>query len=95
MEGTSKVPIVDAVVAYDCPYTGNTYILLMRNELYIASIKHNLIPPFILRDAGLTVSYITKIHCDEPTIEDHSIYDENTKIRIPLQLDGILSYHIL
>ena len=55
-------------------------------------MKHNLIPPFILREAGLTVSDIQKIHCDKPTIEDHSIYDEKTKLWIPLQLDGKFSY---
>ena len=49
VEGMSKVPIVDAMVAYNCPYTGNTYILLMQNVLYIATMKHNLKPPFILR----------------------------------------------
>ena len=41
VEGISKVLIVDAVVAYDCPYIGKTYLLLMRNEFYIASIRHN------------------------------------------------------
>ena len=30
-----NVPIVDAAVAYDCPYTMKTYILIMRNALYI------------------------------------------------------------
>ena len=92
MEGVSKFTIIDAVVAYDCPYTRKKYLFLMRNVLYIASIKHNLITPLILREAILTVSDIPKIHCDETTIEDHSIYDEKTKLQIPLQLDGIFSY---
>ena len=35
---------------------------------------------------------IPKIHCDKPTIEDHSIYEKKTKLWIPLQLDGIFSY---
>ena len=56
------------------------------------STKHNLITPFIIREAGLTVSKVPKIHCDEPTVEDHSIYDDVTKIRIPLKLDGIFFY---
>ena len=49
VEGMSKFTIVDVVVVYDCPYTGKTYLLLMRNLLYIAIINHNLIPTFILR----------------------------------------------
>ena len=91
VKSMSKVPIVDAVVAYDCPYSGKTYLLVVRNALYIASMKHNLIPPFILREAGLQVSDVPKIHCDEPTIDDHSMYDDKTKLRIPLKLDGIFS----
>ena len=35
VEEMSKFPIVDARVSYDFPYTGKTYILLMRNALYI------------------------------------------------------------
>ena len=45
----SDVPIVDAALAYDCPFTNYTYILIVRNALHIASMNHNLIPPFIMR----------------------------------------------
>ena len=55
-------------------------------------MKHNLIPPFILMEAGLTVSEVPKIHFYEPTVEYHSIYDDVTKLRIPLKLDGIFLY---
>ena len=50
-------------------------------------MKHNLIPPFILREAGLTVSEVPKIHCDEPAVEDHSIFDDVTKPQITLKLE--------
>ena len=56
--GTAKkVPIVDAAIAYDCPYLHKTFLLIVRNALYIPSmLDHNLIiPPFILREAGLEV----------------------------------------
>ena len=89
--GISKVPIVDAVIAYDCKYSGETYMLVIRNALHIPSMKHNLVPPFILREAGLTVNDTPKIQCKEPSIEDHSVYDDETGLRIQLQLDGIFS----
>ena len=55
--GTAKeVPVVDAALAYDCPYTGKTFILILRNTLYIKSLEHNLIPPFLLHKAGLKVN---------------------------------------
>ena len=87
-----NVPIVDAAVAYDCPYTMKTYILIMRNALYIPTMKHNLIPPFIMREAGLVVNDVPRIHCGEGvTRESHSIIVEEPSLRIPLRLDGIFS----
>ena len=62
--GFLKVQIVDAVVAYNCPYTSKTHLLVMRNTLHIPSMKQDLIPPFILRESGLIVQDIPKIHCD-------------------------------
>ena len=76
--GISKVPIVDAVIAYDCPYSGRTYMLVIRNALHIPSMDHNFVPPFILQEAGLRVKEVPKNQCNEPSIEDHSIYDEDT-----------------
>ena len=45
-----NVPIVDAAVAYDCPYQCKTFILLMRNALHILELEINLLPPFIVRE---------------------------------------------
>ena len=67
------IPIVDAALAYDCPFKHETYILIIRNALYIKTMQNNLIPPFILREGGLTVNDIPKIHCAEPTTNDHCI----------------------
>ena len=53
---------IDAAVAYDCPYTLRTRILLVRNALYVPSMQHNLIPPFLMREAELTVNNTPQIH---------------------------------
>ena len=89
--GMTNVPIVDAVIAYDCPYSMKTYILVCRNTLCVPSMRHNLIPPFILREAGLVVKDTPKIHCEDPGVEDHSIHDRESGLRIPLSLRGIFS----
>ena len=35
---------------------------MMRNALYVPSMPHNLIPPFIMREAGIVVnSKITEV----------------------------------
>ena len=56
-----NVPIVDAAVKYDCPYDGKSYILILRNALHVPSMQNNLIPPFMMREAGLQVNDVPKI----------------------------------
>jgi hypothetical protein len=43
-----QVPIVDTAVQYDCPYNGQSYILVIRNALHAPSMRNNLLPPFVL-----------------------------------------------
>ena len=87
-----KIPIVDGAVAYDCPYTHRTYILIMRNALYVPTLDHSLIPPFIMREAGLVVNDIPKIHVKDPDTDDHAILFPEDNLKIQLQLSGIFSY---
>ena len=88
----SNVPIVDGAIAYDCPTSRETYILIVRNALYMPSMEINLIPPFIMRAGGVQVNDIPKIHCDDPTKHDHCISFNDIDLRIPLQLFGTFSY---
>jgi hypothetical protein len=68
-----QVSIVDAAIQYDCPYDGQTYILVIQNVLHVPSMKNNLLPPFVMREAGIHVYDKPKIQVAEPTAEDHSI----------------------
>ena len=86
------VPLVDATVKYDNPYNGKTYILVLCNALYVPSMDHNLIPPFMLREMGVTVNDVPKIRKEDPTVDDHAITFAETGFRIPLSLWGIFSY---
>ena len=91
--GTVKrIPVVDAAIAYDCPYSLKTYVLLIRNALHVKTMDNNLIPPFILREARLEVNETPKIHMQEPTVKGHSIFFPENSLRIPLQLWGIFSF---
>jgi hypothetical protein len=47
------VEIVDAAIAYDGPILHVTYLLVMQKALLIPTMNHNLIPPFLIREAGL------------------------------------------
>lgn len=88
----TQVPIVDACFAYDCPRSLKTYLLIARNALHVPSMDHNLVPPFLLREAGIDVRDVPKIHCHEATVEDHSLYFADSNLRIPLKLNGVFSY---
>ena len=87
-----QVNIVDAAVQYECPYDGEKYILVIRNALYVPSMKNNLIPPFVMREAGIQISDTPKIQVDDPTVVDHSIFFPCDDFRIPLSLWGVFSY---
>ena len=90
----TQVPIVDACFAYDCPRSLKTYLLIARNALHVPSMDHNLVPPFLLREAGIDVRDVPKIHCHEATVEDHSLYFADSNLRIPLKLNGVFSYFL-
>ena len=59
-ETLKNVPIVNAIIAYDCPFSGKTYLLLCHNALFVSSITHNLIPPFTLRESNIIVNDVPK-----------------------------------
>ena len=92
--GLNQVPIVDAMLAYDCKRTNQVYLLVLRNVLYIESMDNNLIPPFILREAGCIVNERAKINCKPGTAteEDHTIQEKETGLFITMNLRNIFSY---
>ena len=64
----------------------------MRNALHVPAMEQNLIPPFVMREAGFVVNDTPKIHMKNPTIEDYSLCFEETSFRIPMALWGTFSY---
>ena len=68
------VKIFDAAVAYDCPYKCKTYILLMIIILHVPELRNNLIPPFIMREGGISVDECPKPQASSPSLSNHSIY---------------------
>ena len=68
-----KVPLVDAAVKCESPFDEKVAILVIRNALHVPSMGHNLIPPFMMREAGVQVKDTPKIQVDDPSEEDHAI----------------------
>ena len=89
---TDNVPILDGAIDYYFQYIHQTYILIIRNALYIPTINHKLIPPFLMRSGGVIVNDIPKLHFNYPTSSYHCISLERNDLKIPLKLSGTLSY---
>ena len=62
-----QVEIGDVAVAYDDPYSSRTYVLVIRNALLIPSMDHNLLPPFLVREACLFLDETPKFQSTDPS----------------------------
>ena len=78
------VPVVNTAVAYDCEVTGKTYILVICNALYFQNMEENLIPPFMMRLAGVEVDKCPKFLAKNPSEINHLMLFPGGNIRIPL-----------
>ena len=83
---TLQIPVMDAALKYTCSITGKVYILVIWNALHVPTMKHNFIPPFFMREKGITVRNVPKIHMKDPSISDHAIEFEGFDFHIPLRL---------
>ena len=88
-----SVELVDAALKYECPYSGEVKILIIRRGLHVPSMTHNLLPPFMLREAGIQINEVPKIHVTSPTEEHHAITFQETNFRIPLTLPNKKETH--
>ena len=72
-----QVPIVHAIIQYDDPYSEETFMLVYKEALYVPAMKCNLIPSFLVREAGLVVDDLPKVQSLHPT---------NTITQCPFQM---------
>ncbi len=90
---SNNVRVVTVAVAYDDPITMTTYILFFPQSLYIPDMDHHLVPPFQLREHGITVNGIPMLHTPEEdrAVTTHSIITKDPHMVIPLHLRGTFS----
>jgi hypothetical protein len=92
---SSKLPKMDMVeigavaIAYNNPISLLTYLLVMRNVLLIPMMDHNLIPLFLMHQ---NVDEMPKHQYALSVIDNHVIYDSDTRLRIHLALNGIFAF---
>ena len=90
--GTCTVPLVNAALLYTCAYTGEKFILIIYNALYVPDMEHNLLPPFMMRLAGLELDEKPKFLTKHPSINNHSFFCPQTNHQFHLHLAGTVSY---
>ena len=71
-----SVELVDAALKYECPYSGEVKILIIRRGLHVPSMTHNLLPPFMLREAGIKINDDSKDSSEEDDISHDDPDDE-------------------
>jgi len=90
----NSVPIVSAAIAYDDEITAKTYILIIHQALYFGDmLEHNLLSPFQCQLQGVGINECPRIlEGDAVSDHSHSILFPNDELKIPLRLNGIVSY---
>jgi hypothetical protein len=65
--------IVDTAVWCNCLCNGKTCIFVVRNALSVPLMRNNLMPIFVMREAGIRANNTPKIHTIEPTEKNFSM----------------------
>ena len=71
--------IVDALVMWEDPNNDKSCPLLIENALHVPSMNDNLMPPFLIREAGVVCKDVPKTHVNNPDSEDHTLFFQTEK----------------
>ena len=84
--------IVHAAVAYDCPKTFNTYLLIFHEVLHLPYMEGHLLNPKQMRDQGTIVNEVAlqDLPEEQRTKLSHSIISEDPALHISLALEGTM-----
>ena len=91
----SSLCTVSAALAYDCPNTGSTIILIVNQAIHNPKLDHNLLSTFQMQLNDVMVNDIPKSLTDLPTERTHAIIvtdpETSDKLLIPLSIRGVTS----
>ena len=83
-----------AAVAYDCPVTGEVFMIEVHQAIFIHNLNCNILCPMKMRMYDDKVNDIPKYLTDNPTDQTHSIFihEIGETLLIPLHLHGVTPY---
>jgi len=89
-ERAKSIPVVTAACAYDHLETGETYVLIFHQSLYMGDkVGSSLLNVNQMRDNGIKVDDCPKQFDDGSC---HCIQTSDPEITIPLRMIGVISY---
>jgi hypothetical protein len=93
----SSLQTVSAALAYDCPSTGQTNVLVVHQAIYLPTMQHNLLATMQLRWNDVIMNDVPKFLTDKPNETTHTVTvrgqsaDPDDRIVIPLMIHGVTS----
>ena len=86
---SKEIPIATVATAYDCPDSGETYVLIINEALYFGdTLSFSLLCPNQLRDNEVHVDERHRTHAPDSIF---GIYIPTTPLHIPFDLDGVIA----
>ena len=67
-------------------------MLACKEALCVLAMKHNPIPPFLMKEACVLVENSPKVQSKDPTKHHHSTHFTDEDLRMHLMFHGIFSY---
>ena len=87
----NKLPIAHASTKSYDKYSEEKCLLFFYGATWVPSMAHNLVPPFILNEAGIESNIMRKKYIKSSSKEDHSKFFKEVDMRIHLLMNGMLS----
>jgi hypothetical protein len=92
---THSLHTISGALAYDCPNTDATFVLIVHQAIHNPKLEHNLLSSFQMWLNDVIVNKIPKFMTETPTEKDHAIVvtdpDSTDRLIIPLAVQGVTS----
>ena len=82
------INVFHATIVYNCEYSGGTYVTIIKNDIYMLSMKVTLFQPFMIRLSGIEVEECPEFLLPNPFNRNNYVYFKDEKFLLVLNLDG-------
>lgn len=91
----TEVRVATVAVAYDCPVSMETFILIFHESLFIPGLQNHLLCPFQMRNNSVIVNKCPLQYIDPTQRNSYSHAVITDRLHIPLLLHGIISHFLV